>query len=94
MPTFEFGPPKVLSERNSFYLFLPKKKKKKRPQTKVKGETFVKRVRFIYNSSLVYQTPVGPVSLTVSKYDATNRDNWFLTFNFGFTIFNRNGLFY
>ena len=51
-------------------------------------------MRFIYNSSLVYQTPVGPVSLTVSKYDATNRDNWFLTFNFGFTIFNRNGLFY
>ncbi|HJG74887.1 MAG TPA: patatin-like phospholipase family protein [Alistipes ihumii] len=85
MPTFEFGPKFYL--KNSFYLFLPN------DHNEVK-ENIRKRVRFIYNSSLVYQTPVGPVSLTVSKYDATNRDNWFLTFNFGFTIFNRNGLFY
>lgn len=50
MPTFEFGPKFYL--KNSFYLFLPN------DHNEVK-ENIRKRVRFIYNSSLVYQTPVG-----------------------------------
>ena len=78
--------PEVLPE-NSAYAFLPG------DNNKVK-ENIHKRVRYMFNSSLVYQTAFGPVSLTLSKYDVTNKNNWFLTFNFGFTIFNRNGLFY
>lgn len=85
MPTFEFGPKFYL--KNSAYAFFPN------DHNRVK-ENIRKRVRYMFNSSLVYQTPVGPVSLTLSKYDATNKHNWFLTFNFGYTIFNRNGLFY
>ena len=85
MPTFEFAPKFYL--KNSAYAFLPG------DNNKVK-ENIHKRVRYMFNSSLVYQTAFGPVSLTLSKYDVTNKNNWFLTFNFGFTIFNRNGLFY
>ena len=85
MPTFEFGSKFYL--KNSVFLFLPK------DNNEIK-ENIRKRVRFMFSSALVYQSPVGPVSLALSKYDATNKYNWFLTFNFGFTIFNQNGLFY
>ena len=85
MPVFEFGPKFYL--HNSVYLFAPKDRNETKEQIR-------KRVRFLFSSSLVYQSPVGPISLTLSKYDATNRYNWFMVFNLGFTIFNRNGLFY
>ena len=85
MPTFEFGPKFYL--KNSFYAFLPG------DNNSVK-ENIHKRVRYMFNSSLVYQTPIGTVSLALSKYDVSSNNNWFLTFNFGYTIFNRSGVFY
>lgn len=85
MPIFEFGP--RFYWKNSVFAFLPD------DMNKTKGSVR-KRMRYIFNSSLVYQTPIGPVALTVAKYDATSNHNWFLTFNFGFTIFNRKGTFY
>lgn len=51
------------------------------------------RLRYIFDGALVFQTIAGPVSLSVSKYDM-RRNNWFLTFNFGYAIFNKKGLFY
>lgn len=44
--------------------------------------------------SLIYHTPIGPVSLSVSKYDFTTRNNLYVTFNFGHPIFGRKGLYY
>ena len=85
MPTFEFSSKFYL--KNSVFFFLPE------DNNSVK-ENIRKRIRFMFSSALVYQSPVGPVSLALSKYDATNKYNWFLTFNLGFTIFNQNGLFY
>ena len=85
IPIFEFGP--RFYWKNSVYAFLPD------DVNKTKG-SIRKRMRYIFNSSLVYQTPIGPVALSFSKYDATSNHNWFLTFNFGFTIFNRKGTFY
>lgn len=85
MPIFEFSSKFYL--KNSVFFFLPE------DNNSVK-ENIRKRIRFMFSSALVYQSPVGPVSLALSKYDATNKYNWFLTFNFGFTIFNQNGLFY
>ena len=84
MPTFEFGPNFYL--KAGAYLFVPDRNEVR--------ENVRKKVRYITNLALVYQTPIGPASLTLSQYDATNRNNWFLTFNFGYTIFNRKGLFY
>ena len=86
MPTFEFTPKLYL--QTGFYGFLPDKLNSVQ-------ENIEKRFRYIFNSTLVYQSPIGPVSLSLSKYDAQhNNNNWFLTFNFGFTLFNKKGLFY
>lgn len=85
LPTFEFGPKFYL--KSGAYIFLP-------GDNNAVKENIHKRLRYIFNSSLVYQTAVGPVSLTLSKYDATHKQNWFLTFNFGYMLFNKNGLFY
>ena len=85
IPTFEFGPRFYL--KNSVYAFLPEDANKSTADVR-------KRLRYIFNSSLVYQTHIGPISLTLSKYDATTSHNWFLTCNFGFMLFNGSGLFY
>ena len=85
IPTFEFGPRFYL--KNSVYAFLPEDANKSTADVR-------KRLRYIFNSSLVYQTHIGPISLTLSKYDATTSHNWFLTFNFGVMLFNGSGLFY
>lgn len=85
IPMFEFGPRFYL--KNSVYAFLPEDANKSTADVR-------KRLRYIFNSSLVYQTHIGPISLTLSKYDATTSHNWFLTFNFGFMLFNGSGLFY
>ncbi len=85
MPTFEFLPRFYM--KNSAYMFLPE------DVSETKGSVR-KRLRYIFSTSFVYQTPIGPASLTLSKYDATSNQNWFLTFNFGYTIFNKKGTFY
>lgn len=41
---------------------------------------------FIFGGSLVYQTPIGPASLTLAKY-TTGPENWSFQFNFGYTLF-------
>ncbi len=84
LPTFEFTPKAYL--RTSAFAFLPEN------YDGVK-EGIRQRLRYIFDASFVYQTLVGPVSLSLSKYDVS-ANNWFITFNFGYAIFNRKGLFY
>lgn len=84
LPTFEFMDKFYL--QSAAYAYLPENL----DGTK---EGIKQRLRYIFSSSLVYQTIVGPISLTLSKYD-TKQNNWFITFNFGFAIFNKKGLFY
>ena len=84
-PTFEFGPRFYWT--NSVYAFLPEDMNKTTADVR-------KRLRYMFSSSVVYQTPIGAISLTLSKYDATTNHNWFLTFNFGFMLFNNRGTFY
>ena len=48
----------------------------------------------IAEASLVYHTPIGPVSLALTKYDLRNWKNMYLTFNFGYAIFAPKGTFY
>lgn len=84
MPIFHFGPNFYL--KTNGYVFIPEK---------LKGveDNIRQRMRYIFDASLVYQTVLGPVSLSVSQYD-TASNNWFITFNFGTTLFNPKGLFY
>ncbi len=84
IPTFYFMPNFYL--KCSAYAFLP-------DNYSGREEGIKQRLRYIFDASFVYQTLVGPVSLSLSQYDA-NRHNWFLTFNFGYAIFNKKGLFY
>lgn len=48
----------------------------------------------IADLSLVYHTPIGPVSLALTKYDMTSWKNTYLSFNFGLLIFSPKALFY
>ena len=52
------------------------------------------RWHYIAEASLVYHTPIGPVSLALTKYDLKNWRNMYLTFNFGYAIFAPKGTFY
>ena len=58
--------------------------------------TFAKseRLRYILDASLVYQSLIGPISLSLSKYDTPRNNNWFISFNLGFAMFSKRGLFY
>ena len=52
------------------------------------------RLHCIADASLVYHTPVGPVSLSLTKYDLRNWNNMYLTFGFGYALFAPKGTFY
>lgn len=47
-----------------------------------------------YSHGLLLFSPVGPVSLALTKYDLRNWKNTYLTFNFGYPIFAPRGTFY
>lgn len=51
-------------------------------------------VHYMSDLSIIYHTPIGPVSLALTKYDFASPKNMYLTFNFGYAIFGRKGLFF
>ena len=53
-----------------------------------------RRWHCVAEASLVYHTPIGPVSLALTKYEVQNWKNMYLTFNFGYAIFAPTGTFY
>jgi NTE family protein len=54
------------------------------------GEWFAER-SFIGSASLVYNSPVGPASISLNYYSSHSR-NWSFLFNFGYLIFNKRAL--
>jgi NTE family protein len=50
--------------------------------------TFSQRY-YIGSSTLVWHSPLGPVSLNLNYYDNRQEGPWSFFFNFGYTIFNR-----
>lgn len=84
IPVFHLGDNFYLKTRG--YLFAPSHWRKVEDNVR-------QRLRYVFDASLVYQTFLGPASLSLSQYD-TASNNWFITFNFGRTLFNRKGLFY
>lgn len=46
---------------------------------------------FLGNASIVYQTPVGPVSLGLNYYDKSGQ-KFYVVFNFGYIMFNQKAL--
>lgn len=57
-------------------------------------ETAVSEMHYIVESSFVYHTSLGPVSLSLTKYELDSTKNAYLTFNFGYAIFAPRGTFY
>lgn len=51
-------------------------------------------MHYMSDISLIYHTPIGPVSLALTKYNFKNNKNLYLTFNFGYAIFGDKGLYY
>ncbi len=80
IPTFRFTPSLML--RAGFYAMYRDK------------ETVERDLHYISEASIIYHTPVGPLSLSFVKYDLNNWDNLYLTFNFGYAIFAPRGTFY
>ncbi len=58
------------------------------------GNRIDERLHYITELSLVYHTPIGPLSLAVTKYDLNSWRNMYLSFNFGYAIFAPKGTFY
>ncbi len=52
------------------------------------------QMHYIVESSFVYHTSLGAVSLSLTKYDLRDWDNLYLTFGFGIPIFAPKGTFY
>lgn len=80
MPTFELMRSFYL--RASFYAML-------RDRTTARDY-----MRYISDLTLVYHTRIGPVSLSLTKYDLDSWNNMYVTFNFGYPIFGRKALYY
>ncbi len=51
-------------------------------------------LHYMGDVSLVYHTPIGPVSLSVTKYNFDTKNNCYVMFNFGYPIFGSKGLYY
>ena len=86
MPTFDLMPDFFF--RTGFYAMF----REKRDFNPLGGVD--ERWHYIAEASLVYHTPIGPVSLSLTKYDLKNWKNMYLTFNFGYAIFAPKGTFY
>ena len=50
------------------------------------------RGSFLGNAALVWQSPIGPISLSCAYYDRTPGTKWYPSFNIGFLIFRPHGL--
>lgn len=83
---------KKVEYRLEGYLFQPYQAVQEDPMTHgvVLGPKFGDRA-YMASTAIVYNGPLGPVSLGVNYYDKQS-DSWTLNFNFGYIIFNRRAL--
>lgn len=80
-----------LNFRASAFYFQPYQSFKKNVnQYPVYGE-LLPRGSWLLSSSLVYQSPIGPVSFSLSYYDKEDRQLYFV-FNIGYFLFNKRAL--
>lgn len=51
-------------------------------------------MHYITQASLIYNTSIGPLNLSLTKYNIDSWRNMYLTFNFGYAIFSPRGIYY
>lgn len=82
---------KKIEYRLEGYLFQPYRAVVENPDhTASLGPQFSDRA-YMASTSVVYNSPLGPVSLGVNYYDKQS-ESWTLNFNFGYIIFNKRAL--
>ncbi len=87
---YQFTP--VLHLRTEAYGFVPVKEVTVGSNYKLhKSDKFFTNYYLQGMASLVYQTGIGPVSLSLNYYEKENTD-LYLTLNFGYILFNQRGL--
>ena len=91
MPTFDLLPDFFF--RTGFYAMY-RDRRSYSPLAYNEGRAYDDRMHYIVEASLVYHTSIGPVSLSLTKYDLRNWKNMYLMFNFGYAIFTPRGTFY
>ena len=47
---------------------------------------------FVGNAAIVWQSPIGPISLSCAYYEKAEKAKWYPSFNIGFLIFREHGL--
>lgn len=57
-------------------------------------ESSSSELHYMGEASLIYHTPLGPVSLSLTKYELDSWNNMYLMFNFGYALFAPRGTFY
>ncbi len=89
MPTFNVAPNMLL--RTGLYAML-------RNSYQINGATpdliSPEQLHYISEATLVYNSSLGALSLSLTKYDINSWDNLYLTFGFGVPIFAPKGIFY
>ena len=90
MPTFDLHPNCFF--RMGFYAMYRERRTDDPLFLPYAGES--RRMHYLADASLVYHTPIGPVSLSLTKYDFDSRKNMYLIFSFGYALFAPSGIFY
>ena len=58
------------------------------------SQAYNEYIHYINDLSFVYHTRIGPVSLSLTKYNIDTKNNLYVMFNFGYPIFAQRGTFY
>lgn len=87
---YHFSP--AMHLRVEGYAFLPLYEiVKNEDLTATKGDHLISNYYFQGMASLVYQTGIGPINLTLNYYEKEST-NLYLSLNFGYILFNKRGL--
>ncbi len=92
MPTFDLLPNFFF--RTGFYAMYRERRDYLPAFANTAFDATERRMHYIVDASLVYHTPIGPVSLGLTKYNLHDWKNMYLMFNFGYTLFSPKGTFY
>ena len=79
---------KNMDWRNEAYIFMPYEKILKDDMQKARFAEPFKYQYYMGSSSLVYHTPVGPISLSLNYYQGEFKE-LYAFFNFGYILFNK-----
>lgn len=86
MPIFKFLRNENFYLRTYAYGFVPQEVVFDGQWVVPNAKRLSKYVKGIFGGDIIYQTPIGPASITVAKY-TTGPKNWAFLFNFGYMIF-------